>query len=280
MNAVMPQPSQTSAKAVRPWLKGILIGVAGAYVGILILLPFAGLAFNALGQGWQTFAAIFQDPNAVAAIALSFNVALIATAVNSVFGIIVAWALVRTRFPGRRVVDALINLPFALSPVVIGYLLILLFGRLGPLADLENQLNLSIVFDVPGIVIATIFVTLPFMVREVMPVLATLDREQEYAAATLGAGGWRRFWEIVFPVLRSSILYGVALTFARALGEFGAVLVVGGDIQGQTETVPLYIFRALNNREPGAAYQLALLLAAISLVLVVALDRWKRNHPA
>lgn len=278
MNRAAAKAPLPTIGADHPMLKFSLIGVAGLYVGGLIFLPFAGLFVNALTSGWQTFTATFHNPDVLAAITLSLQVALIATLVNSVFGVIVGWVLVRTQFPGRRLVDALINLPFALSPVIIGYLLILLFGRLGPLASWEDHLNLSIVFDVPGITIVAIFITLPLIVREVMPVLKTVDIEQEYAAATLGAGGWLRFWAIVFPVIRSSILSGLVLTFARALGEFGAVLVVGGDIQGQTETVPLYIFRALNERDAGAAYQLALLLALISLALVVALDRWKRAH--
>lgn len=280
MSQAKPHESHLITGAEKPWLKFVLVGVAILYVGGLILFPFGGLFVNAVSKGLGTFRAIFDDPNAIAAISLSIQVAIVATIVNSIFGVIVSWVLVRTEFPGKRFVDALINLPFALSPVIIGYLLILLFGRLGPLASWEDELGIKIAFDVPGVMIATIFVTLPLMVREVMPVLRTVDREQEYAAATLGAGGWVRFWSIVFPVLRSSLLYGIVLTFARSLGEFGAVLVVGGSIQGLTETLPLYIFRALENRNPGAGYQLALLLALISLILVISLDRWKRAHQA
>jgi len=170
------------------------------------------------------------------------------------------------------VLNGLIDLPFAVSPVVAGYMLILLFGRRGALAPLVSALGIPVAFALPGMILATLFVTLPFMVRELMPVLAAFGTEQEQAAATIGASGWQTFWHVTFPALRWGFIYGITLTFARALGEFGAVLVIGGGVQGRTETATLYIFRALDDRQYIGAYSAALLLGAISLALVLGSD--------
>jgi sulfate transport system permease protein len=245
------------------------------YVSILILAPLGALVAGALAHGLGALASTFGDPDVGAAFALTLQISLITVAVNGVGGLVVAWVLVRHRFPGRRLLNGLIDLPFAISPVVVGYMLILLFGRLGPLAGVEDALGLQLIFAVPGILIATIFVTLPFMIRELMPVLEGLDRELERAAATLGAHGWQIFFHVTLPALRWALIYGLLLTFARALGEFGAVLVVGGDIQGSTETLPLYIFRALDQRSYTAAYTVALSLAALSLALVLSIERFR-----
>lgn len=261
------------------WGRGLVLGGVLAYVAVLLLAPAVALLVGALAAGLGGMVATFADPDAQAALGLSLQIGVIATAVNGIFGTIVAWALVRHRFPGRRALNGLIDLPFALSPVVAGYMLIVLFGRLGPLAPLEDALNLQIVFAVPGMVLATSFVTLPFMIRELMPVIAGLDRELERAAATLGATAEQRFRWVVLPAMRGAIFYGLVLTFARALGEFGAVLVVGGGIQGLTETAPLYIFRVLDDRHYGAAYTIALALGLFSLTLVLGVE-WlrKREH--
>ena len=199
-------------------------------------------------------------------------IAVIVVLIHAICGTAVAWVLVRQNFRGRRVLNGLIDLPFAVSPVVAGYMLILLFGRSGVLAPLTEALGIKVAFALPGMLLATLFVTLPFMVRELMPVLAAFGVEQEQAAATMGASGWQTFWHVTFPALRWGFIYGLTLTFARALGEFGAVLVIGGGVQGQTETATLYIFRALDDRQYVGAYSAALVLGLISLILVLGAD--------
>jgi len=206
------------------------------------------------------------------------SIALIVVAVHVAFGTIVAWVLVRHRFPGRSVLNALIDLPFAMSAVVVGYMLLLLFGRRGLLAPILQALDIQVAFAVPGMVLATLFVTLPFMIRELMPVLEEFDIEQERAAATLGASSWQTFRLVTLPALRWGFVYGIILTFARALGEFGAVLVIGGGVQGRTETATLYIFRALDERQYVGAYSAALVLGLCSLLLVLGADLIRRKQ--
>ncbi len=278
--SALTRAALTAPAAVRrgTWPRRFLLGAVLAYVALLLLAPVTALLVGAFSAGIDGIASTFGDHAAQAALALSLQIALIATAVNGLFGTIVAWALVRHRFPGRRLLIGLMDLPFALSPVVAGYMLIVLFGRLSPLAPLEDALNLQIVFAVPGMVLATIFVTLPFMIGELMPVIASLDREQERAAATLGSGPAQRLRLVILPALRGAIFYGLVLTFARALGEFGAVLVVGGGIQGQTETAPLYIFRALDSRNDAAAYSMALALGLTSLALALGIEWFRRRE--
>ena len=177
--------------------------------------------------------------------------------------------LVRDDFRGKRFINGLIDLPFAVSPVVVGYMLLLLFGRQGLFAPMLEAMNIRVAFAVPGMVLATLFVTLPFMIRELAPILRAFGVQQERAAATSGANGWTTFWRITLPALRWGFIYGVTLTLARALGEFGAVLVVGGGIQGRTETATLYIYRALDERQYVGAYSAGLALGVFSMLLVL-----------
>jgi sulfate transport system permease protein len=186
--------------------------------------------------------------------------------------------MVRHRFPGRQLLNGLIDLPFAVSAVVVGYMLLLLFGRTGLLAPVLQALNLKVAFALPGMILATLFVTMPFMVRELIPVLKEFGVEQEQAAATLGASGWQIFWLVTFPALRWGFIYGLTLTFARALGEFGAVLVIGGGVQGRTETATLYIFRALDERQYVGAYSAALVLGLLSLAIVLGSDLLRQKE--
>jgi sulfate/thiosulfate transport system permease protein len=268
----LPWRRQASAAGSR-WGRRLLIGAVVAYIGTLILAPLAALAAGAFAHGMSGFTGTFSDPTVSAAFSLTLQICLMTVAINGLGGLVVTWVIVRHRFPGRRILLGLIDLPFAVSPVIVGFMLILLFGSLGPLAGIEDALGLQIVFAVPGMVIATVFVTLPLMIRELIPVLERLDREQERAAATLGAPRWQIFLRVTLPAIRWALAYGLVLTFARALGEFGAVLIVGGDIQGYTETIPLYIFRALDERSYTAAYALALTLAAASFLLVIGIER-------
>lgn len=264
----------------RRWLRRVLVGIVLAYAGILILAPIASLILGAFAEGLGTALATFQDPQVLKAFGLTVGISLIVVVIHAVFGTTVAWMLVRDQFPGKSLINGLIDLPFAVSPVVVGYMLLLLFGRQGLLAPVLQALNIRVAFAVPGMILATLFVTLPFMVRELVPVLKAFGVQQEQAAATLGAGGWQTFWRITLPALRWGFIYGVTLTLARALGEFGAVLVIGGGIQGRTETATLFIYRALDERQYVAAYSAALLLGAASLALVMGTELLRRREEA
>jgi sulfate/thiosulfate transport system permease protein len=256
----------------RSWLKWLLIGIVVAYVAVLIVVPLVALISGAFSGGLAAIYAALSEPDVLSAFGRTLMIAVIVVLIHAICGTAVAWVLVRQNFRGRRVLNGLIDLPFAVSPVVAGYMLILLFGRTGVLAPLTEALGIRVAFALPGMLLATLFVTLPFMVRELMPVLAAFGIEQEQAAATMGASGWQTFWHVTFPALRWGFIYGLTLTFARALGEFGAVLVIGGSVQGQTETATLYIFRALDDRQYVGAYSAALVLGAISLILVLGAD--------
>ena len=259
-------------------VKWLLVGAVVAYVAALILAPLAAIVSGAFAAGPGAALASLAEPDVIAAFGRTLLIALIVVAVHAVFGTVVAWVLVRDRFAGRRLINALIDLPFAVSPVIAGYMLIVLFGRRGPLAPFTEALGVEVAFALPGMIIATLFVSLPFMVRELMPVLQAFDVEQEHAAATMGASGWQTFRHVTFPALRWGFIYGVTLTCARALGEFGAVLVVGGSVQGRTETATLYIFRALDDRQYVGASSAALALGVLSLALVLSTDLLRRRE--
>src|SRR5689334_6995241 len=276
VNTVMPRPENIS-QPVGAWRRRILIGIVIAYAALLILAPLVALLSGAFAKGIGASLTALSDPAVFSAFLLTLEIAFITVAVHALFGTILAWVLVRYRFRGRWLLNGVIDLPFAVSPVVVGYMLLLLFGRTGLFAPVLEALNLKVAFAVPGMILATLFVTLPFMAREVMPVLEAFGVEQEQAAATLGANGWQTFWMVTFPALRWGFIYGVILTFARALGEFGAVLVVGGGIQGRTETVTLFIFRALDERQYVGAYSAALLLGLLSLILVVGTEYLRKR---
>ncbi len=259
------------------WPRRILIGLTVGYLGILLLAPLAALVKTAFSKGFWGLAWALADPDVWRALRFSLALALGATAVNTVFGVAVAWVLVRHRFPGRKVLNALVDLPFAVSPVVAGYMLILLFGRQGYLRALVKALDLHIVFNWPGMLLATAFVTMPFVVREAIPVLQEFGRDQEEAAATLGAGAWITFRRVTLPAIRWGVLYGMALTLARALGEFGAVYVVSGALRGSTETSTLFIFRAMDERMAVAVGGVSLFLAGISFAFLTGVEACQRR---
>jgi sulfate transport system permease protein len=273
------RPTALAAPRARgQWRRRLLIGLVWAYVALLILAPLAALIRGAFAQGLGVALAALRQPDVQLAFLRTIQIALVVLVVHAVFCTIVAWVLVRHRFPGRRLISALVDLPFAVSAVVVGYMLLLLFGRNGVLGPWLDQLGFRVAFAVPGMLLATLFVTLPFMIRELMPLLEALGREPEQAAATLGASAWQTFWLVTFPALRWGFLYGLALTLARALGEFGAVLVIGGGIQRRTETATVFIFRALDDRKYLAAYSVALVLGLISLLLVSGIDLLRRRQ--
>lgn len=260
------------------WTRWGLILLVVTYVGGLILAPLTALARGAFADGLGPIVESLNQPDLFRAFWNTLWISLVVVAVHTLFGTLVAWVFVRQRFPGRRLINGLVDMPFTISPVVAGYMLLLLFGRNGFLAPALELFGIRIAFALPGMVLATLFVTLPFMIRELIPVLEAFGVQQEQAAATLGASGWQTFWRVTFPALRWGLIYGVTLTFARALGEFGAVLVIGGGVQGRTETATLFIFRALEERQYTAAYSAALVLGLFSLLLVLGSDRIRRKQ--
>jgi sulfate transport system permease protein len=274
--AITTQPLRARG-AGGAWTRRLLVGAVVAYVGLLILAPLSAMVSGAFAGGLGPIAATLTHPEVVSAFWRTLLIAAVVVLVHALFGTLVAWVLVRQRFRGRSILNGLIDLPFAVSPVIAGYMLIVLFGRRGALAPLTEALGVQVAFALPGMVLATLFVTLPFMVRELMPVLQAFDVEQEHAAATMGAGGWQTFWHVTFPALRWGFIYGLTLTCARALGEFGAVLVIGGSVQGRTETATLFIFRALDDRQYVGAYSVALVLGLVSLALVLSTDLLRRR---
>ena len=241
--------------------------VALGYLALLLVVP-VGMVFyraleNGIGPAWDAVT----TPPAVHAFYLTCMIALIAVPLNAVFGVACAWLLARYEFRGKRLLDTVIDLPFAISPVVVGLALILVFGRGGWLGDLPFQ----VIFSVPGIVLATIFISVPFVVREVTPVLKEVGDEQEQTAATLGAGRWQAFWRITLPSIRWGVAYGVVLSVARCIGEFGAVSVVSGKIAGETETLTLLVEKRFQNFDLAGAYAASALLAFIALATLLAM---------
>jgi sulfate transport system permease protein len=255
----------------------LLVGVVVLYAAAILLGPLAAVVWGALSQGGAVIARELGSPSALHALRLTLLLSAAATAINLVFGTCVAWVMVRDDFPGKRLLNGLIDLPFAVSPVIAGFMLILLFGRNGWLTPAADALGAKVVFALPGMLLATTFVSLPFVIREVMPVLQQIGVDQEHAAYTMGASRWQTFLRVTLPGIRWGVLYGVSLTFARALGEFGAVLVVGGGVARLTETSTLYIFRSLDDRNEVGAFAMALVLAAVSFTVLLAMEFFKKR---
>ena len=278
----LPAHTDTGPPARRPGpVEWALIVIVVAYAAVLLLGPLAAIAWGALSQGLGVLWEQVTSEDALSALKLTLGLALGATLINTLFGVCVAWVLVRDRFKGQRIINGLVDLPFAVSPVIAGLMVILLFGRNGWLTPLADALGIKVVFALPGMLLATTFISLPFVVREVMPVLSQIGLDQERAAYTMGATEWQAFWHITLPAIRWGLLYGVSLTFARSIGEFGAVLVVSGGVSGLTETSTLFIFRSLDDRNYVAAYSTAAVLAAISFVVLVCMELFrKRSHGA
>ncbi len=262
--------SEKPARSLAAWL---LIGVILVYAGVLIGAPVLTITAGAFAQGIQPVIDALTAPDALAALKLTFLLTIFASAINTVFGVLIAWVLVRHQFPGKSLLNGLVDLPFVMSPVIVGFVVVVLFGRGGWLT-----LPFQVAFAFPGLLLVTVFVSLPFVIREVMPVLASLTPEQEEAALTLGAQRWTVFRQIVFPGIRHAIIYGLVLTLARSLGEFGAAAVVGGGIQGLTETATLYVYRTMQNRSTISAYSMAILLGLISIVVLISLNLLRRTE--
>lgn len=255
----------------------ILIAVVVLYAALLLGGPLAAIVGGALASGVGALWRELTSAAAINALKLTVLLAVAATVINILFGLCIAWVLARDKFKGQSILNSIVDLPFAVSPVIAGFMLILLFGRNGWFAPMLEAADLKIVFALPGMLLATVFVSLPFVVREVVPVLMHLGVEQENAAYTLGASYWQTFRHITLPNIQWGLLYGVTLTFARALGEFGAVLVVSGSVSRLTETATLFIFRSLDDRNEVGANAMALVLALISFSILLAMEFYRKH---
>lgn len=258
----------------------LLIGLAVAFLGVFLLLPLVNVFYQALQHGWNAYLRALREPDTMSAVKLTLLVAAIAVPVNTVFGLAAAWAVAKFEFRGKALLVTLIDLPFSISPVVAGMVYLLLFGLQSPLGRWLDAHDIRIVFAVPGIVLATLFVTAPFVARELIPVMQTTGSEQEQAALTLGASGWQTFWHVTLPSVKWGLLYGVILCNARAMGEFGAVSVLSGHISGQTETMPLRVEKLYHEYNAVGAFAVASLLALLALLTLVfkSLLEWKQQR--
>ena len=274
MNAATPtasalppsRPSGTDEPSAVRWL---LIATALAFLTLFLFVPLAFVFYEALKKGVGVYLAAISDPDALDAIRLTLLTAAIAVPLNLVFGVAAAWAIAKFSFPGKNVLTTLIDLPFSVSPVIAGLIYVLIFGLQGWLGPWLREHDVRIIFAVPGIVLATIFVTFPFVARELIPLMQAQGTEQEEAATVLGASGWQTFWRITLPNVTWGLLYGVILCNARAMGEFGAVSVVSGHIRGATNTLPLQAEILYNEYQFSAAFAVASLLALLALVTLV-----------
>ena len=258
----------------------VLRFVALGYLLVVLLAPLSMVFWRSFDRGAAHLWDSLSDPNTVHAFKLTLIITAIAVPLNTIFGIVCGLAIVRGRFKGAGIVNAIVDLPLALSPVVVGLSLFLLYGRTGWFGPWFERHGVQILFSLPSMVIATIFVSLPFVAREVVPTLREIGDEQEQAARTLGANGWQTFWRITLPSIRWAIIYGVVLTTARCLGEYGAVAVVSGNIEGRTQTATLRVQDAYENFNQAGAYGIALVLAAMSVIVLVAMTLLKPKEDA
>ncbi len=259
------------------WVRYTLIGIALAFIFLFLVLPLAAVFTEALRQGSEAFLEALKEPDAWSAIRLTLLVAAIAVPMNLVFGVAAAWAIAKYEFKGKAFLTTLVDLPFSVSPVVAGLIYVLLFGANGWFGTWLQDHNVKIIFAVPGIVLATIFVTFPFIARELIPLMQAQGTDEEQAAQVLGASGWQTFWHVTLPNIKWGLVYGVILCNARAMGEFGAVSVVSGHIRGQTNTMPLHVEILYNEYQSVAAFAVASLLALLALVtlLIKSVVEWK-----
>ena len=272
-DAILPQSALVSRRTRKDRVRGeslavriLLIAVSLGFLALFLLLPLISVFVEAGARGWQAYKAAIFEPDAIAAIELTLLVAAVVVPLNVAFGICAAWAIAKFEFRGKNLLISLIDLPFSVSPVISGLVFVLLFGAQGYFGPWLQANDIKIVFALPGLVLATIFVTFPFVARELIPHMQALGSADEEAALTLGATGWRTFWTITLPNVKWSLLYGVLLCNARAMGEFGAVAVVSGRIRGLTNTMPLHVEILYNEYMSAAAFAVASLLAGLALV--------------
>jgi sulfate/thiosulfate transport system permease protein len=273
----LPAAARNLATAEPSWIRWTLIGLALAFLGVFLVVPLAAVFTEAFRKGIETYFASLREADALAAIQLTLLVAAIAVPANLVFGVAAAWAIAKFDFKGKSVFVTLIDLPFAVSPVISGLIYVLMFGAQGWFGPWLQEHDIRIIFAVPGIVLATVFVTFPFIARELIPLMQAQGNEEEEAARVLGASGWQMFWRVTLPNIKWGLLYGVILCNARAMGEFGAVSVVSGHVRGLTNTTPLHVEILYNEYNFAAAFAVASLLAFLALVtlLLKSVVEWK-----
>ncbi len=259
-------------------MRGLLLTLALVYVSVLLLAPTIGILLSVLREGTEILSTTFARPDVQNALKLTVGITLMTVAVTALFGVITAWVLARDSFPGRSLLNAIVDLPMAVSPVIVGLMAVLLFGRGGWFEPFFAAQGIQIIFAVPSMVIVTIFISIPFVIREVTPVLQEIGTDEEEAAKTLGASSLQTFFRVTLPNIKWALLYGIALSAARAMGEIGAVLIVSGVLQGQNETATLFIFRALEERQDAQAHVVALTLAASSIFLLIAIEFFKHRQ--
>ena len=262
-----------------PLVKWLILGTALTFFAVFLLMPLIAVFVEALRKGWETYASALLDPDALSALRLTLLAAAIALPLNLVFGVCAAWAIARFEFRGKHFLITLIDLPFSVSPVIAGLIYVLVFGAQGWLGPWLAGHDLKVIFAVPGIVLATVFVTFPFIARELIPLMQAQGKEEEEAAVVLGANGLQTFWHVTLPNVKWGLLYGVILTNARAMGEFGAVSVVSGHIRGETNTLPLHVEILYNEYQFAAAFAVASLLALLALV-TLGIKTWIEHRAA
>ncbi len=267
---VAPQTAPRPQQQENTWIPGLMISVVVAYIALLLGIPAANVFYQAFKGGIGPFLNNLAQRDFISALWLTALTALIAVPINTIFGVCAALAIANKRFRGRTFLLSLIDLPFSISPVVAGLMFVLIFGRQGWLGPLLQNWNIRVIFAFPGIALATAFITIPFVAREVLPVLEEAGIDQEEAAKTLGANSWQIFWRVTLPNIRWGLLYGVILTNARAMGEFGAVAVVSGNIVGRTQTLPLFVEDAYKSYATPSAYGAAVVLSLLAIVTLVA----------
>jgi sulfate/thiosulfate transport system permease protein len=251
------------------WVPPVLIGIAIAYLFLVQYIPAINVFFEAFKQGMSPFLSNLTKPEFLHAAWLTLLLAMISIPINAIFGLCAAWAIARHKFPGRAIILSIIDLPFSISPVVAGLMIVLLYGREGWFGSWLQALDIQIIFAFPGMVLATAFVSMPFVAREVIPILEEFGQDQEEAARTLGANDWQTFWRVTLPSIRWGLLYGLILTNARVMGEFGAVSVISGNIANSTQTLPLFVEDAHKQYETEAAFSAAVLLALLAVVTLI-----------
>ncbi len=258
-----------SAITEPPWIRRLLIGVSLLFLGLFLVMPLLAVFAQALSRGWAVYASALVEPDALSAIRLTLLIALIVVPINTVFGVIAAWAIAKFQFVGKSLLITLIDLPYSVSPVISGLIFVLLFGMQGWFGPWLDDRGIHVIFAVPGIALATLFVTFPFVARELIPLMQAQGTEEEEAARVLGASGLQLFRRVTLPNIKWGLLYGVILCNARAMGEFGAVSVVSGHIRGETNTLPLHVEVLYNEYNITAAFAVASLLALLALVTLV-----------
>jgi len=268
MSSISP-PNHSKATQEPAWVRWSLITLALLFLSVFLFVPLVSVFAEAFKKGWDVYLAAITESDALSAVVLTLTAAVISVPLNLVFGIAAAWAIAKFDFRGKSVLLTFIDLPFSVSPVIAGLIYVLVFGLQGWFGEWLRDHDLKVIFAVPGIVLATIFVTFPFVARELIPLMQAQGQEQEEAARVLGASGWQTFWKVTLPNVKWALLYGVILCNARAMGEFGAVSVVSGHIRGQTNTLPLHIEILYNEYQFAASFAVASLLAALALVTLV-----------